>query len=257
MLLHQPTLRACRLALVGRFAQRGVLLPARPHPCASGPIHGASRFLSAWALMACLWLSAPWALAQTQGPSVYLVGTVGERAILVVDQNPPRTLGVGDSRNGVKLLSVGSGRAEVEVNGARLQLTLGQMPMKIGVDQPTLVLQSDSRGHFTSQGLINNREVNFLIDTGASVVSMGANTAQALGIGYEKNGKAVKVSTANGETEGWLVTLDSVHVGQLVQHNVRAVVTPQAMPYVLLGNSFLDAFHLARQSNRMTIKRQP
>lgn len=243
MLHRLPTVQVCKMAFLQRLTQR-------PY----GPL---------WrlALLVCALLAASWSQAQTPTPAhvknVYLVGTVGQRAILVMDQNPPKTMGVGDSRSGVKVLSVGSGRADIEVNGERLQLTLGQMPMKIGVDQPALVLQSDAGGHFISKGLVNNREVTFLIDTGASVISMGADKAQELGLNYAQNGKAVKVSTANGEIDGWLLTLESVHVGQLVQHNVRAVVTPESMPYVLLGNSFLDAFHMARQANVMTIKRQP
>ena len=157
----------------------------------------------------------------------------------------------------MKVLKVQGNRAEVEVGGERLQLALGEMPMQIGLAQPSLVLRSDAFGHFTSKGLIDGREVTFLVDTGASVISIGADQAQALGLNYEKNGQSVKVGTANGEVEGWLIDLENVQLGHFVQHNVQALVTPEPMAYVLLGNSFLDRFHLSRQAQTMTLQQQP
>lgn len=194
------------------------------------------------------------ALPQAYAQSVYLVGTIGSRAILVIDQAPPKTLAVGQSHKGVEVLFVGSDQAEVAVNGEHTVLHLGQMPMQAKVDRPRLVLHANAQGHFLTDGLLNGRPVTFLIDTGASLVSMSADLAKNLGINYEQAQRVVKVNTANGEIEGWLIELDSVRIGNLSQHNVSALVMPQSLPYVLLGNSFLSGLHLTRQAQTMTIQ---
>jgi len=64
------------------------------------------------------------------------------------------------------------------------------------------------------------------------------------------------VSTANGAVAGYGVQLDSVRVGEAVVYGVPAVVLPQPMPYVLLGNSFLSRFQMKRQNDQLTLERR-
>lgn len=192
------------------------------------------------------------ALAQ----DVRLVGTMTQRAILVVDQHPPRTVSVGASLHGVKLLDVSGSQATVLIQNEPVVLQLGQNPVRINAARQSLKLQAAPNGHFFAAGKINQQDVRFMVDTGASAIALGSAQARQLGIDYLK-GKEVVVGTANGQTRGWLVTLRTVSVGDLVLHNVNAIVTPEAMPYVLLGNSFLSQFHMSRQADSMTIERSP
>ena len=64
------------------------------------------------------------------------------------------------------------------------------------------------------------------------------------------------MSTANGSVQGYRIKLDSVRVGDVEVFGVDAVVTPQAMPYMLLGNSFLTRFQMLRENDQMTLTRR-
>jgi len=70
------------------------------------------------------------------------------------------------------------------------------------------------------------------------------------------SGKPVRMSTANGATLGYLLKLNSVRIGDVDVANVDAIVTQQAMPYVLLGNSFLTRFSMRKDNGQMTLERR-
>jgi len=93
------------------------------------------------------------------------------------------------------------------------------------------------------------------VDTGASVVSISAAEAQRIGLNY-KAGQPENMSTANGISTGWLVKLSSIRLGSVDVYNVDAVVTPAAMPYVLLGNSFLTRFQMTRTNDQLVLEKR-
>ena len=193
--------------------------------------------------------------------TVALTGILGSKALLVIDGAAPRSLAVGESRGAVRVLEVGREAAVVEIAGRRAQLRLGEAPVQLGArlgtaDGPVqLVLFADSRGHFTEQGQINGQPMQYLVDTGASAVAIGRAEADRLGLPYLQ-GQSVQLGTANGAVRGWRLRLDSVRVGGLEARGVEAVVVPQPMPYVLLGNSFLSGFQMTRQGDRMVLERR-
>jgi aspartyl protease family protein len=197
------------------------------------------------------------ALASAQ--TVSLTGILGSKALLVIDGGAPRSLAAGESRGAVRVLEVGRDAAVVEIAGRRQQLRLGDSPVQLGAraaDGPTqLVLFADSRGHFTEQGQINGQTMRYLVDTGASAVAIGRAEADRLGLPYLQ-GDSVQLGTANGAVRGWRLRLDSVRVGGLEARGVEAVVVPQPMPFVLLGNSFLAQFQMTRQGDRMVLEKR-
>ena len=91
-----------------------------------------------------------------------------------------------------------------------------------------------------------------MVDTGATGVAMSAADAERAGINY-KGGQPVQMSTANGVTQGFRVKLGSVRVGDVEVYDIDAVVSPQPMPYMLLGNSFLTRFQMIRENDQMTL----
>ena len=105
------------------------------------------------------------------------------------------------------------------------------------------MLPAGSGGHFSGLGAINGHSVQFVIDTGATTVAMGADVAQQLGLD-PKDSTPVAAMTANGAVAARKLTLNSVRVGDVTVYNVEAMVVPQAMPAVLLGNSFLSRFQM-------------
>jgi len=187
--------------------------------------------------------------------NVALTGVLGNKAVLVVDGGAPRGVAVGQVHQGVRVLSVGREDAVVEVDGQRHVLRMGETQVKLSspVELPRLVLKADARGHFINTGQINGRSMKYMVDTGASSVSIGLPDAQRLGIKTDDS-QTVIMNTANGQVKGWRVRLDSVRVGPLELRGVDAVITPQEMPHVLLGNSFLQAFEMNRNGSFMVLQ---
>lgn len=191
------------------------------------------------------------ALAQT----VDLVGLSAGRALLVVDDGAPRFVSAGDSVGGVRVLSVAGDHAVVDVQGERRTLRLGGGPVAAPVAAPVrrITLMADGGGHFTSPGRINGQPVQFLVDTGATVLTLSESQAARIGLNH-RAGQRIRVRTANGEITGHQVQLTAVEVDGHTSYNVAAVVLPADLPYVLLGNSFLSRFRLQRDEGHLTLE---
>lgn len=209
-----------------------------------------------WLIPLILCASAP--LHAADGPQVSLNGSLGSSAALLLINGEPHTVRVGDSYGGVKLLSVGEGEAQVEISGKRLALRLGAAQVSVGNVSGTgsgerqIRLSAGPGGHFSAEGSINGRATQFMVDTGATAVSLSAQEADRLGVQY-RDGRPIQMSTANGVSVGYLVTLSTVRVGGVEVRNVEAVVTPAPMPIVLLGNSFLRRFQMKREDDLLTL----
>ena len=190
--------------------------------------------------------------------SVSLHGLLGRQALLIVDGKPPRAVAPGQTHLGVTVLSTDEDRAVVALaGGQRLTLRVGESPVSVGGapapgGSDRVALSADARGHFITPGSINNRPTQFLVDTGASVVAIGQAEADRLGLNY-RTGQPVTLRTANGTAPGWALKLATVRIGDVTAYEVDAVVTPSAMPAVLLGNSFLNRFSMRRDGDTMLL----
>ena len=194
-----------------------------------------------------------------QAQDVALAGILGGKALLVVNGSAPRGVAPGDAHQGVRVLSTTGDEAVVEIGGKRHTLRVGDAPASVGGSGPRggnrIVLTAGSGGHFFSQGAINGRAAQFMVDTGATAVSMGLSDARRLGVAYE-SGQRIQMGTANGVVPAWLVRLDSVRVGDVQVFGVEGIVSQQPMPYVLLGNSFLARFQMKRDNDQMVLERR-
>jgi aspartyl protease family protein len=187
--------------------------------------------------------------AQAQAVWVRLVGLGPGRAELQINQAPVRVMRPGEtSPEGVRLLSVTMDYAQVEANGAVHRLTLGQRI------EPMVVLQADGRGHYGAEAIINGRSVAAMVDTGATTVALNRSDADRLGLSY-RQGRMIKMRTASGETDAYLITLDQVQLGPILLRNVEATVSVLAdsPPYALLGMSFLRRLDMATDGNRLRL----
>ncbi|HWP20486.1 MAG TPA: TIGR02281 family clan AA aspartic protease [Burkholderiaceae bacterium] len=191
--------------------------------------------------------------------TVALTGSLGSKALLVID-GTPRTVAVGGVVAGVRLVSLSGGQAVVEIDGKRQTLVLGGSPVRVGASGDAeggrrIVLTAGSGGHFTTPGQINGRAVHFMVDTGATAVSMTVGDAQRIGLKYQQ-GQRIMLHTANGAIPAYAVMLDSVRIGDVEVRNVQGVVASREMPYVLLGNSFLTRFQMRRENDQLTLERR-
>ncbi|WP_422838299.1 retropepsin-like aspartic protease family protein [Aquabacterium sp.] len=197
------------------------------------------------------------ALGSTFAQSVAMTGSMGSKALLVIDGGAPKALSGGESYQGVKVVSVTSDRVVVETAGKRQTVLLGGAPVSIGGGSggAQIVLVAAEGGHFLAQGTINGMSTRFVVDTGATLISMGVDEAKRLGLNYE-SGKRIQTSTANGPALGWKLSLTSVRIQNVEVNQVDAAILPMSMPFVLLGNSFLQRFQMQRDNDTLTLKRR-
>jgi aspartyl protease family protein len=192
--------------------------------------------------------------------SVTLQGMLGTRALIMVDGGAPKSLAVGESHQGVKVISTSGQQAVLEFGGKRHTLNVGDAPASFGgsggVQRGSrIVLSAGTGGHFLTPGSINGRAVQFMVDTGATTIALGAIEAQRLGLEF-RSGQPVQMNTANGVTQGWRIKLASVRIGDVEVFDVDAVVSQGSMPFVLLGNSFLNRFQMKRDNDQMVLERR-
>ena len=192
--------------------------------------------------------------------SVALQGMLGNKALLIVDGAAPKSVGPGESHMGVKVLATMGDQATVEIDGKRHTLRVGDAPASVGKSGPgargsKIVLTAGSGGHFLTQGAINGRAVQFMVDTGATSVAMGVAEAERIGIDYKK-GQLGRGSTANGVVTVYHVKLASVRIGDVEVYDVDASVLPAAMGHILLGNSFLTRFQMTRHNDQLVLERR-
>lgn len=197
--------------------------------------------------------------AMAGAQAVAVTGILGTKALLVIDGGAPRALSAGESHAGVKVVSVGRDDAVVETSAGRRTVALGEAPVSVGGRGAgtgrRVELIADGHGHFVNSGTINGRTMQYLVDTGASVVAIGQPDADRMGLDY-RGGQPVMLGTANGTARGWRIRLDSVRLGDVEVFGVDAVVTPQAMPHVLLGNSVLNEFQMTRTGDRLVLEKR-
>lgn len=113
-------------------------------------------------------------------------------------------------------------------------------------------LASNRQGHFVSTGKINGRTVQFLLDTGATDVAIPGEVAQTLQL---PRGAPVVVSTANGRAQGFRTSLERLQIGDIVLHNVRALVVPGLDgEQVLLGMSAMKQLEFTQRGGNMLLR---
>ncbi len=122
---------------------------------------------------------------------------------------------------------------------------------RLGDNANEVVLQRGLDGHYRAEALINNQKVNVLVDTGATGVAISQAVADKLQL---KSVAAVRTNTANGDSVGYMVRLESVKVGGVEANNVSAMIAPSLGGDVLLGMSYLGRMDVRLFNNQMTIK---
>lgn len=113
-------------------------------------------------------------------------------------------------------------------------------------------LASNTQGHFVASGQINGQPVDFMLDTGATDVSIPAEMAERLKL---EKGFGVTLSTANGRTQGYRTRIDLLQLGDIVLRDVRALVVPGLEgKQVLLGMSALNKLEFTQRGGTMLLR---
>lgn len=164
----------------------------------------------------------------------------------------------GETFKGVLLQSATGRGAVVVIDGEALKLVLNQS-IAGNFKKPDLGairIAPDASGMYFTRGSINGHATSFLVDTGATHVTLSGNKARSLGIDY-KEGIPGSAQTAAAIVPVWQIQLDSVSIGNIDLANVTATVISGRQPAdVLLGNSFLRRTDMQQAGSVLTIKRR-
>ncbi|MBI3919028.1 MAG: clan AA aspartic protease [Betaproteobacteria bacterium] len=181
-------------------------------------------------------------------------------AVVVIDGGRPRTLKAGDvTPEKVRLISATSEVAVFEIAGKRQTLGMGQSISVGGASSAgqRASIVGDLKGHFFTMAAVNGVSIRFLIDTGATLVTISSADARRAGVNY-LTGQRVVMQTASGIAPGYRVKFDTVRLGEIVLNNVDGIVVEgNALGNAaLLGMSFLNRTEMKRESDTMTLTRR-
>jgi len=190
---------------------------------------------------------------------IALIGVIGDRAaVIAIDGGDPKTIKLGQTWSGVKVVAVDKTSATIEIDGKQRVPSLGQHHRSAPATEgrQSVTLAADARGHFFADATVNDQPVRFVVDTGASVVVLSGADAARLGIDWRKGPRA-NMQTANGATTGYFVKLEKVRVGGIELRNVDGVVVEQGLgSFGLLGMSFLNRVEMRRDGEKMELIRR-
>lgn len=189
---------------------------------------------------------------------VEIVGLFKDMAVIRAGSGE-KLLKVGETTpQGVTLVSANSREAVVAWQGREHRLGLSkQVAGQYAEAQVSEVsIPADGLGQYRIRGAINNHYVDFLVDTGASVVALSSAHADALGINY-KQGQRGSVQTAQGNAESYFMNLERVTVAGITAHNVQAAIITGHYPVdILLGMSFLKQVSIHKSAGLLTLTRK-
>jgi aspartyl protease family protein len=185
---------------------------------------------------------------------VRVIALFANKALLQVGDQQ-KVVSKGETFEGVLLQSASGRGAVVVIDGETLAIGINQ---SIGSsykkrERTRLTIVPDARGMYYVAGTINGTNTNFLVDTGATHVTMSGRKARALNIDYHK-GVRGKAQTASDVVPVWQVRLASVSIGTIKVRDVTAMVIEGDQPFeVLLGNSFLSRTDLQKAGSTLEI----
>lgn len=115
----------------------------------------------------------------------------------------------------------------------------------------SIELKRSRFGQYLVTGSINNAEVDFLVDTGASSVSIPELFADKIGL---QRGTPIQIYTANGIGTAYKTRIERLKIGDLEVRNVSAHINPGLTDEVLLGMSILKHYELIQRGDTLIIR---
>ena len=195
--------------------------------------------------------------------SVTAIALFKDRLMLSVDGGKAKIVSAGSTHEGVKVLSSNTDQAIVEVNGQREVLTLNStvaISSELGVASSGIGgfinLTKKRDGHFHAVGQVNGRTVNFLIDTGASIVVLSSQDANRIGLEYQ-HGTLATASTASGDSPMYTIKAEKINVGSIEINDVSVGVIEGRFPTTpLLGMSFLGELDMTQTGRNLKLEQR-
>ena len=212
---------------------------------------------------AAVWLLVAFLLSAAAGGAsatdVQVVGLFSDKALVRIDGGRPTLMSAGQKIGAVRLVSATSEAAIMEIDGKRRSMGMGAQAITgnyAANANPSVVLNADLAGHYYAAGSINGGPIRFMVDTGASMISIGQSDARRLGIQY-LSGERGMSTTANGLAPVYRIKLAEVRLGAITLRNVDGLVhESNDMPFALLGMSFLNRVDMRHSGQQLTLTRR-
>ncbi|WP_394269662.1 TIGR02281 family clan AA aspartic protease [Qipengyuania sp.] len=115
---------------------------------------------------------------------------------------------------------------------------LGLPEQRVEGGETVVPLAAD--GHYWLEADVNGVPVRFLVDTGATLTAVSAETAQRAGLTARTGGVPIMISTANGTVHADLTTLDQLSFGNITAEGLDAVIAPNLGRTNVIGMNFLS-----------------
>ena len=149
------------------------------------------------------------------------------------------------------------GRLSMQRDGQTMRLSRKAGTQNAGDARDKLTLAKTADGMFMVSAKVNGLALPFVVDTGATMVSLDASQAQSLGLNYQQ-GTPAWSNTANGRIRTWIVKLDSIAVGPITLYGIDASVRegPGTGGTGLLGMSFLNRVEMQRDGDSLTLTKR-
>lgn len=112
-----------------------------------------------------------------------------------------------------------------------------------------LVLAQSHHGHYFVDGSVNQHKLNFVVDTGASVVALPQGMATSAGLSCQRQ---VMTITANGQALACTTMIQTLKFGGFTLKNVEAIISPN-LSQPLLGMNVLKQFRVEQDGGEMRL----
>jgi aspartyl protease family protein len=133
-------------------------------------------------------------------------------------------------------------KAVVEAPGSKaVAVRVSEQPQQVSAGQHKMELSNGRDGHFHVDARVDGRHIDFMVDTGASLVILRETDAANVGLHPMPRDYTATVSTANGRINAAPAKLERIEVGDITVFDVPALVLPdEALSQNLLGVTFLS-----------------
>ncbi|MDG5489370.1 retropepsin-like aspartic protease [Sphingomonas sp. BGYR3] len=136
--------------------------------------------------------------------------------------------------------------------------TLSGITRWLGIEQQSVVgrevrIPMARDGHFWARVSLNGTERRMLIDSGATITAISAETADAAGIAREENPVPVILQTANGSVEAATGRIDRLTLGGITATRLPVVISPALGRVDVIGMNFLSDLQSWRVEGRTLI----
>lgn len=136
-------------------------------------------------------------------------------------------------------------RVKSDFNGTAGQTYVGE----------AIQLKRQDNGHYWVQTQINGKDVDFMIDSGATTTAVNSSTAKEVGLAVDSGGYPIIIQTANGPVKAFRGVVQTLELGPLKLSSHRVVVSENFGDTNVLGMNFLDSLKSWKvENNVMTLQ---